>query len=101
MAMTRRQSDRTREAIKTTQLVRRVQQFALGEPDDKGNLFEMTGNQLRAALALINKNIPDLRAIELSGQVQQTVEHRSNEAINSRIGELLGSNADSSPATTH
>ena len=52
----------TRLKIKTSQLVNRLQAFALGEPG-----VEMSRSQVAAAIALLKKTLPDLQAIEVSG----------------------------------
>lgn len=54
------QDERTRSAIQTTQLVKRLQSFAFGE-------VEMSGDQVRAALGLIKKTMPDLQATSITG----------------------------------
>ena len=64
-----KQDDRTRSAIRTSQLVNRLQMFALSEPDPSsihGKPVEMTADQVRAATALLAKTLPDLKAVEHS-----------------------------------
>lgn len=58
--------DKVRERIRTSLLVRRLWQHALGE-------VEMTATQVRSAEILLRKTLPDLTATELSG----TVMHRT------------------------
>ena len=62
-----KQDERTRSAIRTTQLVKRLQAFALSEKDDADQKVEMTADQVRAALGLIKKTLPDLSSTILNG----------------------------------
>lgn len=57
----------SRNRIRTTQLVNRVQAFALGGADPQTGLpVEMTRDRLTAALALLRKTLPDLTATTLT-----------------------------------
>lgn len=51
---------RTREKIKTSQLINRLTSFAEGK-------IELSPSQVRAIEVLLKKTIPDLAAIQLSG----------------------------------
>jgi hypothetical protein len=70
-----RQDERCRSAIQTTQLCRRLNAFVLGQPDPAGGNgrnrgpFEMSELQVRAALGLLRKTLPDLAMtqVETSG----------------------------------
>ena len=53
---------RTRLKIKTSQLINRLQGFALGERE-----VEMSPHQVRAAIALLKKTVPDLQSMEFAG----------------------------------
>jgi hypothetical protein len=68
-----KQDDRTRSAIRTTQLVKRLQSFALSETDDAHQKVEMTADQVRAALGLLKKTLPDLTSTTLSGDADNPV----------------------------
>jgi hypothetical protein len=57
-----RQQEQTRSAIQTTQLVKRLQDFALGETG-----VEIDPNRLKAIEVLLRKSLPDLSSITLSG----------------------------------
>ena len=65
-----RQDDRARSAIQTTQLCKRLNAFALGQNDpcypDKS--VEMSSDQVRAALGLLRKTIPDLAVTSHTGE---------------------------------
>lgn len=56
-----RQQDQTRSAIQTTQLVKRLQDYALGE------IAEIETGRLKAIEILLRKTLPDLSAVTLSG----------------------------------
>ena len=63
-----RQDDRARSAIQTTQLCNRLNNFALEQPDPTtGRQFVMTDTQVRAALGLLKKTIPDLAVTSHTG----------------------------------
>ncbi|MNL32394.1 hypothetical protein D3C87_1542410 [compost metagenome] len=62
-----RQQEQTRSAIKTTQLVKRLQCFALGEKDDAGNDVELDSSKLKAIEVLLRKTLPDLSTVSLEG----------------------------------
>jgi hypothetical protein len=62
-----KQDERCRDAIQTTQLLRRLNAFALGHRDPAGGNSanpeapcQMSEGQIRAAVALLRKTIPDL-----------------------------------------
>ena len=74
-----KQDQRSRTAIQTTQLCKRLNAFALGENDPQTDKpLEMTDGQIRAALGILKKTLPDLQATTLDGQL----------GINA-VGELL------------
>ena len=55
--------ERTREKIKTSQLVNRLNAFVLGELDPTSNKpVELSSTQVTAALGLLKKTLPDLTA---------------------------------------
>lgn len=68
--------EEAREKIKTTQLINRLQDHALGT-------VEMTSTQVRAVEVLLKKRVPDLSAMTLQGdddggpvkvtQIQRTI----------------------------
>jgi len=59
--------EKTRDKIKTTQIINRLQKFALGEMEPNGSKpIEMNANQVRAAVALVNKKLPDLTSADIS-----------------------------------
>ena len=62
-----RQQDQTREAIKTSQLVNRLQSFALGEKDANDKPIEIDPSRLKAIEILLRKSLPDLSSVALTG----------------------------------
>lgn len=62
------QSQRCREAIKTTQIIKRLNSFVLGEKVADGTkekkAIELSATQVTAAVALLKKTIPDLQTID-------------------------------------
>lgn len=54
-----------REAIQTTQLVKRLQMYALGEPDPQsGKPVELKGTQVKAIEVLLDRVMPKLQSVE-------------------------------------
>jgi hypothetical protein len=71
-----RHDDRSRSKIQTSQLINRLNLFALGAPDPcsiHGKPIEMTDTQVRAALGLLRKTLPDLAVTELRGDPDRPV----------------------------
>ena len=62
-----RHQDEIRTKIKTTQLINRLQNHALSDKDD-----EITPSRMKAIEILLRKSLPDLSAVELSGEVETT-----------------------------
>ncbi len=71
-----RQMEQTREAIKTTQLVKRLQFYALGENDEAGNVVEIDAGKLKAIEVLLRKSLPDLSSVTLTGDPDNPLEAR-------------------------
>lgn len=60
---TKLQQDQTRAAIQTTQLVKRLQCFALNKTDDAGNVVDLDAGRIKAIEILLKKALPDLQAV--------------------------------------
>ena len=59
----------TRNKIRTSQIVNRLQAFVFGEPDPmNGKPVQMTRDQLTAATTLLSKTLPALSNVEMSGE---------------------------------
>lgn len=67
------QQDRTRAAIKTTQLVKRIQHFALGTKDEQGYEVVLDQPRLKAIEILLKKSLPDLSSVQLQGDVNNPI----------------------------
>lgn len=57
-----RQTEQSRLAIQTTQLIKRLQSFAMGDPE-----VELDAARLKAIEILLRKSLPDLSSITLEG----------------------------------
>lgn len=64
---------RTREKIRTSQLINRLEKFILSEADGKNGPVELSPAQVTAALGLIKKTLPDLQATTLDAKVESAV----------------------------
>lgn len=62
------QQEKTRAAIQTTQLVKRLQHFALETKD-----IEIDPQRLKAIEILLRKSLPDLSAVTLSGDPENPI----------------------------
>jgi hypothetical protein len=78
---TKLQQDKTRAAIQTTQLVKRLQGFALGEnevtPNSDGETrpIELDSARLKAIEILLRKSLPDLSSITIGGDDNAPLVH--------------------------
>lgn len=71
---TKLQQEQTRAAIKTTQLVKRLQFYALGEKDPSTDTaVELDAGRLRAIEILLRKALPDLQNVTISGDEENPV----------------------------
>lgn len=68
-----RQQEQTRAAIQTTQLVKRLQHFALGERDDQDAVIEIDAGRLKAIEILLRKSLPDLSSVTLTGDAENPI----------------------------
>ncbi len=60
-----RHSDMVRTKIQASQLINRLQDHVFGE-------VEMSPTQLKAAEVLLRKSLPDLQALNISGEMEHT-----------------------------
>ena len=74
--------NRVSERIKTSMIVERLQECALGE-------IEMTATQLQAARILLNKVLPDLKAIEVASESKYSNDLKS--ISNAHLLEIIAS----------
>lgn len=61
--------DDVRTKIQATQLIKRVQDYAMGVLSDD----EISANRLNAIKLLLNKSLPDLQSVELTGDADNPV----------------------------
>lgn len=72
--------DRTREKIRTSQLLNRLHAYALSENDPQTDKpVELNGAQVKAIEVLLRKSLPDLQSIEGSMDLHH---HKHEEALN-------------------
>ncbi len=65
----------TRDKIKTSQLVNRLNMFANNDLDPQsGKPVQMSRDQITVALGLLKKTLPDLSSVELSGEVDHAID---------------------------
>ena len=64
---------KTRAAIRTTQLVKRLEHFALGEISAQGAAVDLDTNAIRAIDILLRKVLPDLSAVTVDGTMSHGV----------------------------
>lgn len=77
---------RTREAIQTTRLVNRLQDFVLGGTDPKtGDPIEIDSRRLKAIEILLRKTLPDM------SNVQQDITHNTADPLTTLL-EQIGEN---------
>lgn len=59
-------SEEWRAKIKVSQVLNRLQSFALGEPSPAGDSVEMSPSQVKAASVLLSKAMPDLSQSDIT-----------------------------------
>jgi hypothetical protein len=78
----RHHTDREREAIRTSQLINRLQGFVLSWPEPKtGKPIEMTASQVKAAMHLLRKTLPDLQQIEMTAELHHYTHEQALEEL--------------------
>lgn len=63
--------EKTRQKIRVTQIVNRLEKHILGEQDTKKKIVKMSASQVTAALGLLKKVLPDLQSTEIQGEIKQ------------------------------
>ena len=74
---TKHLSDEWRKKIQTSMIINRLESFVKSE-------VEMSPAQVTAALGLLKKALPDLQAVQISGDEENPVVHEYN-----LVGEIL------------
>jgi hypothetical protein len=82
------QSEKTREKIRTTQLKNRLEAYALGENDPSTSKpVMMEQGQVKAALGLLAKVMPDLSAADITTHEPESTMQEKFQALVNQIGE--------------
>lgn len=89
-----KQDARSRDAIKTTQLVKRLQCFALSETDDAGNVVELDSNRIRAIEILLKKTLPDQTYNQHGGDKESPIVHNHQGAGVERLAAAVSAIAE-------
>ena len=76
-------ADKTREKIKVTQIVNRLNKYANGELTDD----DVSSGQIKAMEILLRKALPDLSSVSYEGQMDM------NHAVNIKLVPIDGSNS--------
>jgi hypothetical protein len=76
--------DRTREKIQTTQLVKRLQNYALSQPDDQGNEVELDSGKIRSIEILLNRTLPTLSATTIDANITAGIDEETQEWLGKR-----------------
>jgi len=83
-----RHSEKTREKIKATQLVNRLQAYVLGEEDPvTGKPVEMKPAQVNAAKVLLDKKLPTLTMADV---LNSTTDEQSPEELFEKLSLVVG-----------
>jgi cystathionine beta-lyase family protein involved in aluminum resistance len=70
----RRHPQEVREAIKTTQLLNVLENFALNVAQPKNS--KMTRDRIKAIEILLRKSMPDLQAVTVNGELKASLDVR-------------------------
>lgn len=91
--------EKTRKLAQTTQLVKRLRQYALEQKDDMGQEVKLDSTRVRAIEILLSKTLPSLQATTIEANVSATVtlEGKTEDELNARIAELEGMKSPKSP----
>lgn len=81
---------KTRKLAQTTQLVKRLRQYALGQKDDMGQDVELDSTRVRAIDILLSKTLPSLTAttVEATVDATLTLEKLTESELDERLKEL-------------
>ncbi|MGB1216031.1 MAG: hypothetical protein ACPG4X_21900 [Pikeienuella sp.] len=102
--LTKAQQEQTRAAIQTTQLVKRLQGFALGESEVKPNAdgevkpIEIDRDRLKAIEILLRKSLPDLSAVTVGNEEGKPFETKETGQGAAKLAAILESIAERSRA---
>lgn len=82
-------SEEWRAKIKVSQVLNRLQSYALGEPSPAGDKVEMTPSQVKAASVLLSKAMPDLSQADVTQNHEgQRMSYQDlTDRLSARLGE--------------
>lgn len=82
--------EKTRKLAQTTQLIKRLRQYALGQKDDAGQEVKLDSSRVRAIEILLNKTVPSLQATTIDAKVDASLslENKPMNELDARIKEL-------------
>lgn len=83
--LSRHETERARAKIQLPALIDRIQRFALSQPGRQGEKIDLNSRQLKAALALIDKCLPNLHSTEYVNNTPK----RNPEQIESQIAQIV------------
>ena len=83
------QTDKTKEKIRTTQLVNRLQQFVFGENDHLGKVPDLSQGQIKAIQILLDKSLPSMSSVD---QTVEQVETRTEDQMMEELKEMIARN---------
>jgi len=83
------QTESTREKIRTTQLMNRLQQFIFQEKDSFGVIPDLSAAQIKGIQILLDKSLPSLSSVD---QTVEQVETRSEEDMMTELKEMIAKN---------
>lgn len=69
------QGQQARAAVDTVRLIKRLQQYALGEVDEDGSPIELDASRLKVIEMLLKKTLPDLASVSLAGSSDKALEN--------------------------
>ena len=83
------QTEKTKEKIRTTQLVNRLQQFVFSEADSTGTIPDLNAGQIKAIQILLDKSLPSMSSVD---QTVEQVESRTEEQMLEELKEMIARN---------
>lgn len=104
--LTKTQQEQTRAAIKTTQLIKRLQGFALGEnevtPNAEGEVkpIEIDGPRLKAIEILLRKALPDLASVTIGNEDDKPFKTEETGQGAAKLAAALNAIASRNPSDT-
>lgn len=83
------QTEKTKEKIRTTQLVNRLQQYVFGEKDTNGLIPDLSQGQIKSIQILLDKSLPSMSSVD---QTVEQVETRTEDQMMEELKEMIARN---------